>query len=217
MVIVLNIRFIIDLSISLKMHHNKIRSGFIYDLLTFSSSFLKKIIKDRKKLAFFILSGIIILFLIKSFEKFFFTLLLTGIGAASLVHSRYFKYSYYVGFELCTMATVITALAYGPAFGVFTGFFSIFGGFVLSGHFKPTYFVSVLAMPLIGILAPLFSHLPLLYLGLLMAIIYDAIILPLYVLFGSRVVSSVVFFVTHMLFNYWVFTSVAPIILGLLS
>lgn len=198
------------------MQKKRFRSNFIYALLNYTSELFNKLTKDKKRIIIVILATIIALFLIKSFQKFFFTALLTGVGALSLIHSRYFRYSYYIGLELCTMATVLTALAYGPAFGVFTGFFSIFIGFVLSGHFKPTYFVSVLAMPLIGVIVPLFSSLPLLYLGLLMTLIYDLIILPLYVLFGSRVASSAVFFVTHIMLNFWFFSAVAPFIYGIM-
>jgi hypothetical protein len=45
-----------------------------------------------------------------------------------------------------------------------------------------------------------------------MTAIYDALVLPLYVLLGSRAASSAVFFITHLLINIWVFTTIAPFI-----
>ena len=152
------------------------------------------------------------------FKQLFFTVILILLGAVSLIHSRYFKYSHYIGFELCTLATVLTSLAYGPGVGALTGLVSITMGFILSGYFKPTYFISVLTMPLIGLLVPFFSnHLSLPFLGLLMTLIYDAIILPLYVLVGgSRIASAGIFFVTHVFLNFWIFSTIAPLIYRLM-
>jgi len=138
-------------------------------------------------------------------------------GAVSMIYIRFFKYSHYVAFELCTLATVLTTLAYGPHVGMFTGFMSITLGFVISGYFKPQYFISVLALPLMALIIPFLSHLELWQIGVIVTVIYDLIILPLYALFGSRILSTVVFFITHILLNYWVFTTVAPIVFSIMS
>jgi hypothetical protein len=190
--------------------------NFIYKLLTFFNKIVNRFSSDKKIFFILFLLGIISLFFISQFMRIFFVTLLTGIGAVSLIHPRFFKFSHYLGFELCTMATVLVSLVYGPVFGMFTGFASLFGGFVLSGYFKPTYFISVLVMPIIGLLTPLFSHLPLLYIGIIMTILYDAIILPLYTLMGSRIHSSIIFFITHLLLNIWIFSTVAPFIYSLM-
>ncbi len=192
------------------------RKNFIYELLTFFSSILNRLSSSKKRLLILFLLAIILLFFISHFRRIFFVIVLTSIGALSLIHSRYFKYSHYIGFELCTMATVLTAIAYGPLFGLFTGFASLFGGFVLSGYFKPTYFISILVMPIVGLLVPMFSHLPLLYTGLIITVLYDSIILPLYILMGSRPISSLIFFITHVFFNLWVFSTVAPFLLSMM-
>jgi hypothetical protein len=192
------------------------KQNIIYDILLFFNRLFTKITSDKRKFLILMLLGIFSLIIIIRFRRIFFVTTLTAIGALSLMPSKYFRFSHYIGFELCILATVLVSLVYGPVFGAFTGFVSLFGGFVLSGYFKPTYFISVLVMPVIGLLVPLFSHLPLLYLGILMTLLYDAIILPLYVLTGSRVISTVVFFITHVLFNYWIFSTVAPFLYNLM-
>ena len=195
------------------------KKNIVYKLLKQGNSLIEKYVKDTRKLLTIILLTTVFLFILVRYKQLFFTLLLILLGAVSLIHSRYFKYSHYIGFELCLMATVLTSLAYGPVYGMVTGFTSITLGFILSGYFKPTYFISVLTMPLIGLLVPFFSnHLSLPYLGLLMTLIYDAIILPLYVLVGgSRIPSASIFFVTHVLLNIWIFSTIAPIILRLMT
>ncbi len=194
------------------------KPNFVYKLLKQGNNLLEKYVKDTRKLLIIVLLTAIFLFIVVRHKPLFFTVFLILLGAVSLIHSRYFKYSHYIGFELCTLATVLTSLAYGPVYGMVTGFTSITLGFILSGYFKPTYFISVLTMPLLGLLVPFFSnHLSLPYLGLLMTLIYGAIILPLYVLVGGSRIPSGIFFVTHVLLNFWIFSTIAPIILRLMT
>ncbi|MEK6916707.1 MAG: hypothetical protein AABW92_03095 [Nanoarchaeota archaeon] len=194
------------------MHENNI----VYILLKQSSNLLDDILKDKRKFLVSALLSLLGILVIIKFERLFFIALLIGLGIVSLLYIRFFKYAHYVGIELCMMATVLISLAYGQVAGAFAGFASITGALVLSGYFKPSYFISVLALPLIGLIVPLFSWLNLWQLGVLMTILYDLVVLPLYILMGSRIESSVVFFITHVLFNYWVFTTIAPFFYNLI-
>ncbi len=195
------------------MHRYK-KPNIIYTALKKSSALLNDFLKNKRLLLLIIISGILFMLLLIRFKRIFFTALLISLGGSSMIYQRYFRFGSYVGFELCMMATLLTALAYGPAFGAFAGFSSLFLAFVLCGNFKHTSFISLLVLPLIGLIVPLFSHLPLLYVGMLMTIIYDIIILPLYIALGSRIVPSIIFFITHLFFNYWVFSFFAPVILS---
>ncbi|MEM3374253.1 MAG: hypothetical protein QW757_06025 [Candidatus Woesearchaeota archaeon] len=122
----------------------------------------------------------------------------------------------FIGFELCMMAVVLITLAYGRKYGVFVAFASLIGGYILSGSFKPTSFISIFTLPLISLIVPFFD-LPLFYLGILMTIIYDVIILPLYILTGSNIYKSFIFFITHIIFNAWVFYFIAPFFLNIIK
>ncbi len=192
------------------------KQNIIYKGLKKSSNLLEYILKNRKILLFGVLIGLFFLFFATRYKRLFFTIILIGLGAASFLYHRYFRYGTYLGFELCMMATVLTSLAYGRHYGIFTGFVSIIAALVIGGNFKHSSFISIFTLPLIGAIVPFFDSMPLLYLGILMTLIYDAIVLPLYVLFGSRIIPSIIFFVSHMLFNAWVFSVIAPFIYNLM-
>jgi hypothetical protein len=193
------------------------KPNLIYNTLKLSSSILDFFIKNKRFFLILILCCAVFFFVLVRFQRLFYTALLILIASVSMIYQRYSKYANYVGFELCMMSTVLTGLVYGSYFGAFTGFVSIFAALILSGNFKHSSFISVLTLPLIGAIVPFFSHLSLLYLGLLMTILYDAIILPLYVMLGSRIYSSIIFFITHVLFNYWIFSTIAPFIYNLMT
>jgi hypothetical protein len=190
--------------------------NIIYVILSKGSS----VLEDNKIILPGMFFLVLVLFIFEWHRSIFFSAILGLLGAVSLVPARFIRFSHYVGFELCMMATILTSLAYGPFFGAVTGFFSITLGFILSGNFKPSYFISVLALPIIGAVTPLFCevfHSNLAYLGIFMTLMYDTIILPLYVLIGgSRVFTSIIFFITHVLLNAWVFSVLAPIIYGIM-
>ena len=186
------------------------KKNIVFRFLEKSNNLLNRYIKNWRRLLIVILMLAIFMLIVKNYTKIFFLTLFIILGAVSLIHTKYFG-SNYIGFELCTMATVLSSLAYGPVYGAIAGFFSISLGFILSGHFKPSYFISVLVLPIMGLIVPLFSHLDLVYVGLIITILYDAIILPLYVIIGgSRIVTSSIFFTTHVLLNLWIFSTIAP-------
>lgn len=193
------------------------KNNVIYDLLKFGNDIFNRFVKDKKRFLLAIILVIFLFFIIKRYASIFFTLGLIGLGGLSMIHSRYFRYSHLIGFELCTMATVLVGLAYGSTYGAITGLASIILGFIVSGYFKHTYFISVLAMPLIGLIVPLFRETSLLFTGVVITILYDAIILPLYVIIGgSRVASTVIFFISHLALNIWVFTTIAPFLYNIM-
>ncbi len=192
------------------------KQNAIYDFLKKVDDFLKHIVKDPKKVLGIAILSIIFLIIITNHREILFFVLLNLLASVSMLYLKITKHAHYIGIELCTLATVLISLKYGHVLGIITGFISITSALIVSGYFKPSYFVSVLALPLVGLIVPLFSGLPLWQIGLLMTFIYDAIVLPLYVLMGSRIPSTVVFFMTHMLFNYWVFTTIAPVIFNLM-
>jgi hypothetical protein len=189
----------------------------IYDILKQISNYFESIVKDKQKFLI-VLIGISLIFLIAiKFKPLFIILILISLGAISMIYVRFFNFAHYIGFELCTMATVLVSLAYGPSLGAITAFISLTLAFVISGYFKPKYFVSLLILPIIGLIVPFFKNLSLPLLGVLMSIVYDAIILPIYVAMrSSKVHSALIFFITHTLLNYYVFTTIAPIIYSMM-
>lgn len=192
------------------------KKNIVYDFLKKLDNFINHIAKDPKKILSVAIISIISLIIITKHRDILFFVLLNLLASVSMLYLKISRHAHYIGIELCTLATVLISLKYGYALGMLTGFISITSALIVSGYFKPTYFVSVLTMPLIGLIVPLFSGLPLWQIGILMTIIYDAIVLPLYVFMGSRIPSTIVFFITHLLFNYWVFTTIAQVIFNLM-
>lgn len=192
------------------------KQNIVYDFLKKLDSFLSHIVKDPKKVLGIAILSILGLIIITKHKNILFFVLLNLLASVSMLYLKITKHAHYIGVELCTLATVLISLKYGYVLGMITGAVSITSALIVSGYFKPSYFVSVLTMPLIGLIVPFFSGLPLWQIGVLMTIMYDAIVLPLYVLMGSRIPSSVVFFITHILFNYWVFTTIAQVIFNLM-
>ncbi len=176
----------------------------------------EKLLKSKKVTLGLIFFIFIILYAGKYFKDLFFITILTIIGSFSMIYLRYFKAAYIFGIELCMFATVLCARAYGPVTGLVVGFLTIFFSLILSGRFKYSSFISILALPLIGFVTPFFGFWPVEITGVAMTIIYDLIIIPFYILLGSRISSSIIFVVTHLMFNYWVFTNVAPLIYPLM-
>jgi hypothetical protein len=192
------------------------KDNIVYSFLKKLDSFLEYITKDPKKVLGIAIISILSLILITNHKEILFFVLLNLMASVSMLYLKITKHAHYIGIELCTLATVLISLKYGRILGAVTGLISITSALIVSGYFKPSYFVSVLTLPLIGLITPFFSWLPLWQIGVLMTIIYDAIVLPLYVLMGSRIPSSVVFFITHVLFNYWVFSTIAQVIFNLM-
>lgn len=139
---------------------------------------------------------------------------LITLGAISMIYQRVVRYS--IGIELCIFATVISAVAYGSIIGAIVGFVSLFLAEVLSLRIAPNTFIGLAAISLIGLITPLFWPADIFWLGMGMTILYDAAIIPGYILTGSSPVSSGIFLVTHLMFNYWVFANIAPVVVKLI-
>lgn len=197
----------------------KTKQNIVYKFLIFSNNLINIIFQNKKLLFIFFILSILFFYTIKFFlsnyfKKIFFILFFTFLGVISLLPQK-FKFMSFIGFEFCMMAVVLTTLAYGRKFGIFVAFTTLIGGYILSGNFKPSSFISIFTLPLISLIIPFFN-LPLFFLGLLLTFIYDIIILPLYILMGSSLYKSFIFFITHLLFNAWVFYYLAPFFYNIL-
>ena len=196
----------------------KINNNFVYRFLVFGNDLINKIFKNRKLFFVLLILFLILAFFVSNFKKYFFTILLIVIASLSFLPQRYFKFFNYIGFEFCMMSVVLITLSYGRIYGVFSAFVSITAGYILSGSFKPSSFISIFALPFVAFIIPFFNafNLSIFYLGILMTIIYDIIILPLYLLMGSRFYTTIIFFITHIIFNAWVFTFIAPFVFSIM-
>jgi len=137
------------------------------------------------------------------------------IASISLFYNRWIKIS--LGFEFITLATVFTGWLYGPVVGALVGFFSLTTAELITLRFTGSTIISLVAISFIGIIAHNFVSMDIRYAGLLLAFIYDLIIIPLYILTGSHPLRSFLFMGTHLLWNAWLFFTIGPALLNLLA
>ena len=156
--------------------------------------------------------GLILLLLFGQYMKQVLLVTLLGVlSAISFLHYRFLRTP--IAFELCLFATVITSITYGTVLGALVGSISMLVGFIMSSQFQHKSFFSFGAIMLIAVFSNIFKEINIVLLGVSMTIIYDIMILPLYLLLGSTYYKSAIYFVTHIIINYWIFSNLAPILL----
>ena len=134
------------------------------------------------------------------------------LGALSLMYNRWVRVS--LGVELIMLGTVITTVAYGVVQGIIVGFTSLFFAELFTGRFTYSTFVSFAGLFVVVVVASSLEFSVKLT-GILMTLLYDAIIAPGYIIMGSSPWRTSLFVVTHVLFNVWAFVFIAPHISGI--
>lgn len=152
----------------------------------------------------------------------FFVFLLVFIGAFSMVVDRlismfffYAKMGY--GFELILLVTVVSGIAYGPVAGVIVGGSSITLGYILSRRLSMFSIVTVPSYMIIGFLAHYFSNYNIVLVGVGFAIVYNIIVsLIIIPVLGAKPVKCLIFSITNVLFNIFVFSRLGDWLLGVM-
>lgn len=123
-----------------------------------------------------------------------------------------------VNFELVKLATVLASVAYGPLPGLAVGVASTFFGKVLIGRIDEKLPLSMLAISAMA-LAAAFFHSPGNIAGLGMALVaaYNLAMLGLSQAMGGDLAWNVPYEGTNLLFNLFLFSKIAPVLLQLLS
>lgn len=163
-----------------------------------------------------IIPAVILVFLFWNFVE---RLLVMGgfivLGVASLMYNRWIKVS--LGVELIMLGVVITGMLYGRIEALIVGFTALFFAEVLTNRFTHSTFVSFIGMFVIAMVVPSHADKNVAWVGIGMTLLYDAIILPGYLLLGSNLGRSLLFFATHLIFNVWIFFTVARPIMSVLD
>ncbi|MFH1398561.1 MAG: hypothetical protein ABIG95_00435 [Candidatus Woesearchaeota archaeon] len=158
---------------------------------------------------------VLVLFLFLLFSLFgrthkmlFFVPVLMIFASFSMFYNWFFRLS--LGVELITLATVLCAVVYGPVTGAMVGFFSLLFAEIISTKLAYNTIISLAAVVVVGVVASAHLIENISVWGIAMTLLYDTMIIPLYVVTGSSPVKSFIYLVTHILWNGWVFTFVAP-------
>lgn len=173
----------------------------------------------RRLIVYFAFVSIILLLLFWSYIKVIIVMLLfVAAGAFSMIYNRWVKVS--LGVELVMLGLVLSAVLYGRLEAIIVSFAGLFFAEVISGRMTYSTFVSFIGLAVVSLVTYNFYEYfdkNITTVGIAMTILYDAIILPGYILLGSSPARSLLFFVTHVLFNFWIFAFVAPLLFKILE
>ncbi|MBN2454166.1 hypothetical protein JXB11_01330 [Candidatus Woesearchaeota archaeon] len=173
-------------------------------------------LKKRKRLVFLAVICLALLLFFWAYVKAgIVLLLLILLGFASLLYNKFVRIS--LGFEFIVLSTVLAGVIYGPLAAFFVGAVALFAAEVFNQSFQHSTLVSFIGLGAVSIAIPLFEGMGITSLGILMAILYNVIIVPGYILLGSQPWKSFLFAATDIPFNIWVFAVIAPKLLELLG
>lgn len=181
------------------------------------ASFARSMVK-RKLVVTLALAAIVSLFFFWAYVKLLAAMaFFIALGAVSMIYNRWIKIS--VGVEFVLFGLVITSVAFGRLPGLVVGVVSLFLAEVISERFTYSTFVSFVGVAVVALIAPnvfQWANHSIMAAGIILTIIYDALIIPGYLLLGSDIGRSSFFVVTHLIFNIWVFSFIAPLVLRVL-
>ena len=187
-------------------------------------AYLRWILKKRS-LSFILYGvvGIFILFLLKLISFFlfenlamiFFIVVLMFLGVITDSINRFMPFS--IGFELIMMATVLTARVYSPITGLMVGIISLTISELFIMKFKIGLLVSFFGLAVVAFLSSIFSGVDITGIGIVLTLVYNAIIIPGYYFTGSNPLKLFIFSSTHIAWNIYVFMKIAPWFLGLMA
>ncbi|MBS1266988.1 MAG: hypothetical protein MAG795_00958 [Candidatus Woesearchaeota archaeon] len=169
---------------------------------------LKPLIAKKKIIIASIIILIFGLLLGRINKALLFVPLLIILASFSMIYNLLIRLS--LGFELIMLSTVLCSAAYGPVVGLIVGNISLFFAEILSSKMSYNTFISFIGISIVAVVGAGYSGEGITSWGIMMTILYDLIIIPLYLISGSNPISSIIYVVTHIPFNIWVFYRVAP-------
>ena len=172
---------------------------------------------EKRLIILLALAAAVLLFFFWSYVKVLVVMaMFIAIGAMSMLYNRWIKVS--LGVEFIMLGLVLTTIAFGRLPGLVVGMVGLFLAEVLSERFTYSTFVSFIGIAVVALAAPnIFNQTDsITSTGIIMTVIYDAVIAPGYLMLGSNAGKTALFVVTHIIFNVWVFSFVAPLLVKIL-
>lgn len=171
---------------------------------------------EKKRIAIIAVLAILSFILFWNFLKTIMIMLaFIALGISSMYYYKFIRFPF--GFELNMLGIVITGKLFGTLPAIIVGVTALFFAELITERMTHSTIISFLGVIAVGFLIPAFPQdWSITKLGIIATIIYDAIIIPLYLLMGSSPARSGIFLATHIVFNVWVFTFVAPNVYQLL-
>ncbi len=138
------------------------------------------------------------------------------LGGVSKIYQRFFKVQ--LGIEFIMLTTVVSGYVYGPFVGAVVGLFTFALSTYFSGFFSHTLALSFVLIAFVGFFSSFFEGTSIKTAGITLTLIYNLIFVPIYVVwFRGRLTRIFLFSITHIIWNIWVFSTIAPYLLKILS
>ena len=205
-------------------HPKPKQKDFFDHVRPYSIRYLKPVIDfvRRHKIISLIIffTAIIFLFVLNQFSVLMKNTIIISslilLGGISNIYQRYVRV--HLGIEFIMLSTIICGYVYGAIVGGVVGFLTFALAMYFEGRFPHTLFVSFILITLVGIFAATLNSHSITFVGIVLTIAYDLILVPTYIgLFRARIPSILTFAITHIIWNYWVFTNIAPSVLQLIA
>lgn len=181
----------------------------------FDNSKVVVLIKQNKFLTLgFLLAFFLFIYFFNEIKAIVVMILLILLGIFSMYWNKYIKVS--IGIELIVFGTVLAGYLYGAWQAAIVGLTSLFIAELITERIQHSTIISFVGLAIISFLAPLFSGSDITFAGIVLTLVYNAIIAPGYIIMGSPAWTTFVFAVTDILFNAWVFFILAPKIVGII-
>ena len=174
------------------------------------------VVSARNLKIFIFVIFFLILFLIK--KDFFIVLFFVVLGAVSMIYRLFVDVG--IGFELCTLSTVLCAMKYGSKYGILVGFLAVTIGLALNTRLFRHPIDSlyhIIAFSIVGYIASFFALENIFSVGIIIVVIYNTLYFPFRLLFGTNIVKLLIFVASNIFFNYIIFKSLAPLFVSMLA
>jgi hypothetical protein len=152
--------------------------------------------------------------MISMFRNLMIMLVLIALASVSMIYNRWVNLS--LGIELITLATVVAGIYYGTGTGILVGILTLLAAELVGGRMDPRTVVSFIGITVVGALSASFEPGQIKMAGIMMVVVYDLIIIPGYLFVGSNTVKTVVYGITHIVWNVFIFLNIAPVIVSLM-
>jgi len=150
-----------------------------------------------------------------SFKTILVMLLLILAASFSTFYFNYFTAP--VNFELVKLATILAAVSYGLLPGLAVGVISTFAGKALIGRVDEKLPFSMLTISLVAVAAWLFSSANIAVLGIILVGIYNLTLLVMTQVLGGSLAWNLPYEGTDFLFNLFLFSKLAPLLLRMIK
>jgi hypothetical protein len=186
---------------------------------------VKRIIKDKKLLTRYILIFLLIIYSCLVFpeaKKFIIIILLIVINLVSAFAKRFLIKqgisNILKGFEFVMFTTVITGYTYGIKIGMIMGGLCMVINYISENRFSMYFIMTIPLYMLFGYIAARFNNIPIITLGIILTLVYNLMTVFIGMgLMGAKARGILIFSLTNILFNVYLFSILGEPVIKLIS